>query len=424
MDNGLIAERALIGSVLMDQSCFAHIANIINENHFYQKSNRDIWLLLQKMINEKIPIDYVSINDNVKKNRLDITSGFLTEIIETVPTSHHWKYYANIVKENYKNRQFTNACKKVITEIANNKDAKEQWKNLANTMPRLFADDQQPENIIDILTEIEAIEKGIRPWGKNWNYPPLDQTLGQFQPGSTHILGGRSSNGKTTLALQLADGWASRGTPILYRSLETNEKELIYRRLSRLSGVSLWNIKKGNVGDGWTDLAIAGEKIDSWKNNFIIKDKKNKTPDDVSLDIKIAHDLHGIKIFILDHWHRLSFPETRDTYLHRAEMGFEKIVGTCSDLGITAIILAQLNREGEKRETRNTIPIISDIRELSRLSEATDTVIFTHYPYKASQEEKDKNNLILRIAKSRDTKTGDVKVHYRPEIYLMGEIIQ
>jgi replicative DNA helicase len=422
MNHNLEAEEAILGSVMMEPKLIPHISEIIpSAKYFHHMYTQCLWTVLLNLYEKDVGIDQITISQEIKDSGFEekIDHNLISEIHMKTPTSAHWKHYAEIVAEAWKSRQLAKRCSTALKMLSEGKNTYKAWSALATKMPELFQKKNSEFDIHDLMVELEEIEKGRRRWGTPWNFVPLDKNLGDFQPGTSHIIAGRPSHGKSTLALMLAEKWTSSGLTVLYESLEMHEKDLTYRRLSRLSAIPLADFKHGRINDRWGLINEASTKIYDKKDRFIVNDRQYKNPDDIAIDIKIAHDLHGIKIFILDHWHRVVFPSSGDNYIHRGEAGYEKIISTCTNLGITPIILSQLTKEGERRDVKDRFPILADIRDIQRLVEAADTVMFVHYPYKFSNDIMQRNELWLRVAKCRDGRTGDEKIFYQPEIYTM-----
>jgi replicative DNA helicase len=65
--------------------------------------------------------------------------------------------------------------------------------------------------------------------------PQLDECLASLSPGDLFIIAGRTSIGKTALAIQMATNFAIHNRRVLYISLEMRKEELILRFLSHLS---------------------------------------------------------------------------------------------------------------------------------------------------------------------------------------------
>ena len=80
-----------------------------------------------------------------------------------------------------------------------------------------------------------------------------------------------------------------------------------------------------------------------------------------------------------------------------------------SKLGIVVVAAAQVNRQSAQR--RDPRPILADLRGPGRLEQDANVVIFTYQPAlhgKAGAPE-------LIVAKQRNGKTGQVKVHFHAE---------
>lgn len=423
MESTTNAEMAFIGSLILEPKFLTHSLEIVpSKKYLTNPKTREVYTALSGLINDDIAIDPITLFERIKKNDLnsEIDLGIINSYIDSTPTAHHWKHYADIVSETWKKNQVLGRCYKAIEDITNSEPL-EVWKNLTSNASGIFSSENEKFDVEELINEISEIKDGHKEFGMSWGYDPLDVMPGRFHQGTIHVIAGRPGHGKTTLALHLAELWTDNKIPLLYESLEMGEKELAYRRMSKIAKIPLSKIRCQKESIDWPLVINAVDKIKQKKYFFVINDKKYKTPDDIAMDIKIAHDLYGIKVFILDHWHRIIIPQNGDGHLQRSEDAFEKIVGTCSNLGITSIILSQLNREGERREVKDKIPIISDIRGLNRIAEAADSVIFTYWPYKHDNS-LSKYRMYLRIAKARENDTGDMLVEFYPDTYSMGGI--
>jgi replicative DNA helicase len=82
---------------------------------------------------------------------------------------------------------------------------------------------------------------------------------------------------------------------------------------------------------------------------------------------------------------------------------------------IPIIVLAQLNREMEKRGSK--MPQLSDLRESGSIEQDADTVIFLHRPEMVGLETMPDNTssagkIIINVAKRRSGTTGSIVAHF------------
>jgi replicative DNA helicase len=415
----LESEKALLGVLLIKPELIPHINEIIKtKEYFYNTQNKYIWDLIREMIDKELPLDDFSINNEIKKGKYKdkIDFDYISKLVTIVPSTEHWKYYTEQVVDCWRARELEKKCLIATNQLQKLEDTRKVWIELVDKLPAIFSQEERDDYTVhDLMQKIADAEAGKVKLGYSWGLEALDRRLGNMQPGTIHVIAGRPGHCKTSLALQIADALTKEGTRVLYESLEMSKAAIDMRRLSRLSGISLYDLKNGRVSDRWDKLNTTGEELFNKQKYFLVKDKKYKTADDIALDIKIAHDLYGIEVFILDHWHRVIMPmQGHDNYLHRAESSFEKIISTCTNKKITPIIVAQLSRESARRATQESLPILTDIRELGRIEEAADTVIFTHWGYKFTKREdkESRDNLVIRIAKARDGGEDDIRIDF------------
>ena len=91
-------------------------------------------------------------------------------------------------------------------------------------------------------------------------------------------------------------------------------------------------------------------------------------------------------------------------------------------IGVPVLVLAQLNRELEKRGggANGFRPRLADLRESGAIEQDADVVAFIHRPIQANPDAgaQFKGYALLRIAKNRQGRTGDVHLHYAGEYTL------
>ena len=83
--------------------------------------------------------------------------------------------------------------------------------------------------------------------------------------------------------------------------------------------------------------------------------------------------------------------------------------GMAKSLNVPVVLLSQLSRKCEERQDKT--PILSDLRESGSIEQDADIVLMLHRPayYDRSEEQ---GMGIVRVAKNRDGRTGDVKFHH------------
>jgi replicative DNA helicase len=117
---------------------------------------------------------------------------------------------------------------------------------------------------------------------------------------------------------------------------------------------------------------------------------------------------HGLRVLIIDYiglMEGTDAKENRTAALGKISRGIKALA---KELDCTILLLAQLNREVEKRV--NQRPILSDLRECGDIEQDADVVLFVYRPIHANRELGDEWKFYaeLIIGKQRDGEAGAV----------------
>lgn len=426
------AEKAVLGSIAQDTKTFPLAAKFIRSgSYFYSSVNQKIWNAIATMIFDNKPLDPITLIDFFGQKVLqDKALGLaITALTDGVPTSANCEHYARIVAEKWQARELVK-----INTTANDKimclgSPRQAWEEATNSTRGVFTDIVQPYDFHETISSLYETGKN-KAWGLGWNLWPLDKLVGPVEPGVTIVVGARPSHGKTTLALQLMDGWLGHGYKVFYESLDMDRRRLDLWRLSRISRIPFPQIKHGiedrnkitdpvqikSIEEKEKKIHTAASVIFSRQSRLVVRDRAHISPEEISLDIQMAHDKIGIDLFFLDHFHRINFSngKSRDER-HNMAAGLELIIATCKNLKITPVIIAQLNRLSAHDGGREPIP--SDLRECGRLEEDADILLFLDYEYRrhGKQGTQEQNKVIC--AKNKDGMIGKIQLGYIPAEY-------
>ena len=104
----LQAEQSVLGAILVDASSINLVVEFLRQDHFYSKENQNIYGAMQSLFEKQQPIDIITLQSQLKKEgKLKDVGGtsYLTDLINTVPTSAYIEHYGRIVKDHYTKRQ-------------------------------------------------------------------------------------------------------------------------------------------------------------------------------------------------------------------------------------------------------------------------------------------------------------------------------
>lgn len=240
----------------------------------------------------------------------------------------------------------------------------------------------------------------------------FDNKMGAFRPGQMVVIAARPGMGKTILGTQIALYNALNGIPTLYLSLEMSGDELAGRIVAGSIGIDSASIQNRNLNhDEWKLMEGASQKMSDIP--MYIHDKATVSIASMRAVIRKYVRSHDVGAVVIDYIGLVSEPkdkgENREQQVSRISR-FCKLESKESHIPI--FVLAQLNRENEKRGDKR--PILSDLRESGSIEQDADTVMFLHRPDIAGTEtypdgSSTENIVEIIVAKRRGGRTGMVK---------------
>lgn len=421
----LNAERAIVACMVVNSDTIGEICSRLNENDFYMGIHADIFNVCKKLWTNGQSVDLVTVNNELKSNKIYAEKGgpvWLTNLINNVQTTAGYRSYIDIVRE----KSILRATLKTAMQIAN--DISEQTKTakeiLDNAQQELFAvasenvkDNSLTEIYKDIVSAVQNIEylhsnRSAVP-GLASGFIDLDKRIGGFQNGELIIIAGRPSMGKTAFALNIAENVATSGKAVAVFSLEMSRKLLIQRLLSSVSGMSASKLKYANIADNeWVELSNAAQSLGSM--NILIDDSADSTAFDIrSKSRNCANKLKTkgkhLDLIVIDYLQLLRGDSSiKDKNNQIADIS-RQLKSLARDLDVPVIVLSQLSRAPEQRGVKNSIPVLSDLRDSGAIEQDADVVLFVwREGYYKPNDDTVQRNAKIRIGKNRNGACGDI----------------
>ena len=113
------AERAVLGSMLIEESAISASIELLQEDDFYNSANRRVFSVMCDLFSENKAADVLIVTEILKKQGfLDEVGGpaYLTSLASEVPTAANVEHYAKIVKEKSVLRKLINASTQIVSD--------------------------------------------------------------------------------------------------------------------------------------------------------------------------------------------------------------------------------------------------------------------------------------------------------------------
>ena len=268
-------------------------------------------------------------------------------------------------------------------------------------------------NIVERLIDnykTERSKKGVATGLKE-----LDDLWAGFIAPELTVIGARPSMGKTQLSLYLAQQVAEQtGLPVGIFSLEMSEDQVGLRYVAADLGVEVDLLRREKVSQDKIDR-MQGEILTKYaKSKIFIQDEPDMTTLDILGQARKMKRTMGLGLLVVDYLNLIADKKGRDDT--RATL-FENMTRRIRSIGkkleVPTLLLAQLNRDCEKRDNKR--PVLSDLKESGGIEACANNIIFLYRDnyYKPDIED---NTLEIIIAKQTQGPRGVTAfVNYEPE---------
>lgn len=378
------AEMGVLGAVLRDNATFDDVRGLVSADDFYTDAHQTLFAHMGELIGTGRPADLVTLAERVKAaGRVDDVGGYayLAELWDAAPTAANAGYYARIVRDHAARRRLIHLCGEIGRDAYDFEEPAEQLvarfesnvfrvaDGVASDEPvTLFEAAQQECRDIDDRVTGRATARHI-PTG----FDELDKVVGGLHPERLIVVAARPSIGKSAFMLALALAAARRGVGALVFSLEMSVREFVQRTLASSCGVPLNQINGTTALDTANATRISqgleGCRIPVW-----IDGRPEHTVDTIASTTRRAVRKRGVGLVVIDYLTLIDHGGSpRDTLTTRIGATTRKLKLLAKSLGVPVVLLAQLNREVDKRGDGK--PSLSDLKDSGSIEQDADDVL-------------------------------------------------
>jgi replicative DNA helicase len=424
------AEQSVLGGLLLDNSAWDRIADLLGESDFYRADHRLIWRHVSRLIEHSRPADVITVSESLESTReLDGVGGlaYLGALAQNTPSAANIRRYAEIVRE----RAIMRKLAEVGTEIADsayNPMGKEAPQLLDEAESRVFAIseegargrqgflDMQPL-LTQVVERIDLLYNRDNPsdvTGVPTGFTDLDRMTSGLQPGDLVIIAGRPSMGKTSLAINMAEHVAlEAGLPVGVFSMEMGAAQLVMRMLGSVGRLDQHKVRTGRLADeDWRRLTDAVGRLNDAPIHI------DETPALNALELRArARRLHRqygkLGLIVVDYLQLMSASsqgENRATEISEISRSLKALA---KELNVPVIALSQLNRSLEQRPNKR--PVMSDLRESGAIEQDADVILFIYRDEVYNPDSPDKGKAEVIIGKQRNGPIGTVTMVFQGE---------
>lgn len=269
---------------------------------------------------------------------------------------------------------------------------------------RVFDDrKKQLIEVVDYYADTAAAKAGL-----TWGIEKLDREILPTRPGNLFIIGGRQKAGKSTVARNIYDHWATIEPGVLF-SLEMSALEQWVNLVSMHTGIPVTAYYRRTMT--LEQQRAWGEALGHLQNGHLtINDRAGLTPE-MCLRAMTRYLNAGARWFVLDHLHRFDYGEMRADELRVPIGNFARNLKTFAMTHQVKIMALSQLKMGSPHDE----PDESSFRETSKIGEECDGSFFVYKPYVACDTQPDGTLRPITTANG-----GRLFAHEKPRSAVLG----
>jgi len=355
LPNNLDAERSILGAILLDNHALNAAIESLKPDDFFIPQHRNIFTRMIALGEAQQAIDLVTLTEELhRRSELDASGGapYLASLVDGMPRVSNIEHYARIVKEKAMLRNLIHATHNIQQRAFEGEDGADAILDNAESSIFAIAEDRIKAGLIsvkDIVRDnFERLEKIFREGksvtGVSTGYTELDKLLSGLQPSELIILAARPSQGKTALALNLAENIALRGgLPCALFSLEMSKESLLQRLVASVGQVDAHKFRSGHLSrEDWRRMTEALGTISSaplW-----VDDSGSSTVLEIGAKARRLKRDKGLSLLIVDYLQLINARGRFNSRQEEVASISRGLKGLAKELQIPVLVLSQLTR--------------------------------------------------------------------------------
>lgn len=404
----LDAEKCVLGSILYQPAVADEVVGILQPADFHSPAHQAIYAQMLEIHNSGKYVDGTLLMDRLKKNKqLEIVGGvaYLMEVAECTPHAANAVHYSRIVREKSTLRSLIHSCGESLQEAHDERGDAEEI--LSRAESRIFAiaernTEGEQHSIQESLAGIFHNGSPKYIAGIETGFSAVDVILGGMRAQELTILGARPSQGKTALALNIAENLSiEQEKHVFVVSLEMSRFELAARLLCSRGRIDSYRFHADILNQAEKVAATKTHNEIATRAKLVVDDSPGRRVSDIAAAARRMKRKGQLDIIIIDYLQLITPDNRREPRQEQVASISRRLKSVAKELDIPMLVLCQLNRQAEAEK-----PKLSHLRESGAIEQDADKVMFIY-------RVKDQPAEII-VAKNRNGRIGEAKLTWQP----------
>jgi replicative DNA helicase len=413
------AEQAVLGGLMIDNTAWDLVADLLVESDFYRQDHRLIFRAISELTGAGEPCDAVTLGERLGEEAGGL--AYVGTLANQTPTAANVVSYARIVRQHAIRRQAI-AAAAWITEAMFDRPHDPVEQLLDEAQARVMSLNEQKATrgpaliaatLRGFVEDLESRHDADGITGLASGYSDLDELTQGFQDGDLVILAGRPSMGKTTLAMNIAGRVCKEAGPVMVFSLEMAARQLTQRLVADMGRVGMSRLRNGKLHDDeWPRVSSAVAQLNELP--LMVDDSAGISITELRSRARQAQRKLGqLRLVVVDYLQLLRGDRRSENRTQEVTDISRGLKALAKELSCPVIALSQLSREVERRTNKR--PTMADLRESGAIEQDADLICFIYRDEVYNPESPDKGTAEIIVAKQRNGPIGDVRLSFLGE---------
>ena len=384
------AELGVIGCVLIDNDSLSKIYSKLTPDMFSSEFCQNAYAQILAIYDRGENVNIMSLSQAMENHKFDPEqiSAVLRDCLSYAPTSVMIGSYADTIIKEHRSRKVGDLFRHSSLKPC---DIDDTIGAILTTLEGLKDNRKSTVKSMKQIVEENKDRYFNDRVGENWiktGFVNLDDCFGGLEGGDVTVIGARPAVGKSAFTANLIAHMARKHYRMVYFNLEMNESQVYERFVSMLAKLSLMRVRRAKA-------FLGGEEESFNKAN----EELAEYAIDVSTGSKTVSEIRQLcknqnyDVIFIDY---LQLIKADRRFSNRAsEVGdiSKAIKALSTELNVPIILLSQLNRVSESRETKE--PTMADLRESGDIEQDASNIILL---WNVSEDRRHKG---LKVEKQR-----------------------
>lgn len=375
-----LCEEVVMGTLLKNGREWVENADLLAPELFTDPRLQAVYSAIKAVVDEGKAPDYMAVLAQLSKQRgNDIAIEELLAIGERDALDTMRQQVLRLV-ELHRRREVWRIGQRMIQAGVDESEPIEAIQSQAvDQLSNLFSSaSAEIQSIAQVATDytrntIQANREGRRLQGAPTGFTEIDQR-GGLQPSDLFVIAADSSQGKSSLALNMAVNVAKNGYPCSYYSMEMTADQLFARILATETGLPSNILNTRPLTDEQLSrYTAASTSVASLPLYF--DERSTSSLDAIISSIRTMAYRNHVKVAVVDYLQILNVNMKNVNKEQQMADAARRFKNLAKELNICIILLSQLNRDRD-----NPQPSMARLRDSGQIAEAADVVLLIYRP--------------------------------------------